>query len=190
MTIENIKELMDGVDIAALLPDLERLMALLGPVARFSGLIGPVILLFLGLYFFLLAPKEANYTTGYRCLWGMGSEQVWQFTQKLAGIVWGALGLGLTVLMFFLSAGFAGKEVMDTISTGFTCILWQIGLTVASCLAINIVAMVRYNRKGEPRSAKNLEKTLRGAHTALLFFSYFFTGRALSLASRATDTVS
>ena len=157
MTIENIKQLMDGLDIAALLPDIMEIMNGIALLTQIALFLAPLILLGLGLYYFLLSPKEANFTTGYRCYYGMGSEEAWRFTQRLAGIVWGALGLVLTVLMFFLSAGFAGKEVMDTISTGFTCILWQIGLTVASCLAINTVAMVRYNRKGEPRSAKNLE---------------------------------
>ena len=155
--IESIKEIMDGFDPAALLPDLSGLSGSLETICRVAVMIGPIVLLIMGLAYLLLAPKEANYHFGYRCYFGMGSEEAWRFTQRLAGIVWGALGLVLTVLMFFLSAGFAGKEVMDTISTGFTCILWQIGLTVASCLAINTVAMVRYNRKGEPRSAKNLE---------------------------------
>ena len=156
-SFEDIKTIMDNFDPAALLPDLSTLAGKVELITRIAVMIGPIVLLIMGLAYLLLAPKEANYHFGYRCYFGMGSEEAWRFTQRLAGIVWGALGLVLTVLMFFLSAGFAGKEVMDTISTGFTCILWQIGLTVASCLAINTVAMVRYNRKGEPRNAKNLE---------------------------------
>ena len=156
-SFEDIKVLMDNFDPASLLPDLSSMTGIVATVTRLAVLAGPIVLLIMGLLYFFAAPKEANYRFGYRCYFGMGSEEAWRFTQRLAGIVWGALGLVLTVLMFFLSAGFAGKEVMDTISTGFTCILWQIGLTVASCLAINIVAMVRYNRKGEPRSAKNQE---------------------------------
>ena len=156
-SIDSIKELMDGFDPASLLPELDTVFGKVELVCRVIVMIGPALLLLLGLVYLFLTPREANHYIGYRCYFGMGSEEAWRFTQRLAGIVWGALGLVLTVLMFFLSAGFAGKEVMDTISTGFTCILWQIGLTVASCLAINIVAMVRYNRKGEPRSAKNQE---------------------------------
>ena len=151
MTIENIKELMDGVDIAALLPDLESLMALLGPVARFSVLIGPVILLFLGLYFFLLSPKEANYTTGYRCLWGMGSEQVWQFTQKLAGAVWMALGLALLIAMAIVSRDFAELATMDLLWAAIRCLAWQAGMILAGCLGIHLTVFIRYDHKGNRR---------------------------------------
>ena len=79
MTIENIKQLMDGLDIAALLPDIMDIMNGIALLAQIALFLAPLILLGLGLYYFLLSPKEANFTTGYRCYYGMGSEEAWRF---------------------------------------------------------------------------------------------------------------
>ena len=99
MTIDDFKALMDGFDPASLLPELDTLIGKLALVARIAVLIGPVMLLVMGLLYFFASPKEANYHFGYRCYYGMGSVQAWQFTQHLAGIVWGALGLILGIVM-------------------------------------------------------------------------------------------
>ena len=151
MTIENIKELMDGVDIATLLPDLEMLMGYIGPLARLAVLLGPVILLFLGLYFFLRSPQEANYTLGYRCLWGMGSEQAWQFTQKLAGGVFMVLGMVLLIAMFRASSGFAELPVMDLMWEAIRCLAWQAGSILAGGLGVHLIVFMRYDFKGNRR---------------------------------------
>ena len=156
-SFEDIKTIMDNFDPASLLPDLSTLAGKVAFITRIAVMVGPIVLLVMGLAYLLLAPKEANYHFGYRCYFGMGSVEAWRFTQRLAGIVWGALGLVLTVIMFFLTAGFAGKEVMDIIGSGFTCILWEIGLTLVSCLAINTAAMIKFNRNGEYRRLKNGE---------------------------------
>ena len=67
MTIENIKQLMDGLDIAALLPDIMDIINGIALLAQIALFLAPLILLGLGLYYVLLSPKEANFTTGYRC---------------------------------------------------------------------------------------------------------------------------
>ena len=110
-----------------------------------------VLLLLAGLAYLFIAPKEANYHFGYRCFFGMGSEEAWQFTQRLAGIVWAALGLVLTVVMLFITGGFGSRDVMEVIGTGVKCLLWEAGLTALSCLAINVTVAVRYDRRGNRR---------------------------------------
>ena len=151
MTIENIKELMDGVDIAALLPDLEKLVAALPSIMRFLVLLGPVVLLFLGLHYFLLAPKEANYTTGYRFHWGMASPDSWRFMQQVAGAAWTLLGLGLLIAMAISSAGFGQLETMDLLWTVVKNLALQAGLTLVSCLLIDVIVVLRYDYKGRRR---------------------------------------
>lgn len=150
-SFEDIKTLMDNFDPATLLPDLSTLAGKVELITRIAVLIGPIVLLVMGLMYLLLSPKEANYYFGYRCYFGMGSVEAWRFTQRLAGIVWGVLGLALTGIMFLLTSGLAGKEVMDIISSGVTWILWEIGLALVSCLVINLIVMLRFNRKGELR---------------------------------------
>ena len=152
MTIENIKQLMDNLDIAALLPDIMSVMNGLVFLAQIALLATPLAMLGLGMYYFLIAPKEANYTAGYRCYWGMGSEEAWRFTQKLAGMVWAGLGLILSVVMLLISSTFGKMETIDLLWRAVSCVLWEAGLALAAFLTVNTVVALRYNGKGELRN--------------------------------------
>ncbi len=151
-SFEDIKVLMDNFDPAALLPDLTTMAGTVATATRLAVLVGPIVLLVMGILYFFASPKEANYHFGYRCYFGMGSEEAWRFTQRFAGIVWMALGGVLTVVMLLVSGGYGSKEIPEIISSGLTSLLWEIGLTAVSCLAINITAMVLYDRKGMRRN--------------------------------------
>ena len=148
---DSIKEIMDGFDPQTLLPEMNSIFDKLELVCRIAVMIGPVVLLVLGLAYLFLAPKEANYYFGYRCYFGMGSVNAWRFTQRIAGMVLLALGLVLTVVMFFMAMSFSGMEIMDMVWKAFRCVLWQAGLTILATLAINGLAMFWFNRKGELR---------------------------------------
>ena len=148
---EDIKVLMDNFDPASLLPDLSSVVGIVEFVTRIAVLAGPIVLLVMGILYFFVSPKEANYHFGYRCFFGMGSEEAWRFTQRLAGIVWGALGLVLTILMVIITGSFPGQPIMDTISTGVTCLIWEIVLAALSCLGINVIVMLLYNARGDRR---------------------------------------
>ena len=113
-----------------------------------------VILLILGLCYLFLSPKEANYYFGYRCYFGMGSVRAWRFTQRLAGLVLGGLGLILTVVMLVISGSFASMEVTDMVWKALDCLIWQVILTLLGTLAINITAAARFDRRGEYRKKK------------------------------------
>lgn len=147
----SIKEMMDAFDPAALLPDLGGFGDLVARIAGFAVLAGPVVLLVMGLAYLFLAPKEANYRFGYRCYHGMGSVQAWRFTQRLAGIIWSGLGLILTVVMWFISAGFAGSGALEIVDAAVTCLIWEILLAIISCLVINGLVMLFFNSKGALR---------------------------------------
>ncbi len=151
-SFEDIKVLMDNFDPASLLPDLTSVVGTVETLTRLAVVAGPIVLLVLGLLYMFLSPKEANYHFGYRCFFGMGSEEAWRFTQRFAGIVWAALGLILTIIMTVITGGFDGKAVMDIVSAGLTCLLWEIILTAISCLAINLVVAFRFDRNGLPRN--------------------------------------
>ena len=151
LNIESIKSLLDGFDPATILPDLSKVFDSLAPLCRFAVMVGPVVLLLLGLSYLFLSPKEANHYLGYRCYFGMGSVEAWRFTQRLGGMVWAGLGLVLTIVMTIVSLGFSGKEIMDIISSGVTCLVWEVVLVGLSCLGINILVAKRYDRNGELR---------------------------------------
>ena len=151
-SFEDIKVLMDNFDPASLLPDLSSMTGIVATVTRLAVLAGPIVLLIMGLLYFFAAPKEANYRFGYRCYFGMGSEEAWRFTQRIAGILWAALGLVLSLLMLFITGGYGSKEIVDVIGSGLKCLIWEVVLTALSCLAINAAVMLRYDRKGLRRS--------------------------------------
>ena len=151
-SFEDIKILMDNFDPASLLPDLSSMTGIVATVTRLAVLAGPIVLLIMGLLYFFAAPKEANYRFGYRCYFGMGSEEAWRFTQRVAGILWAALGLVLSLLILFITGGYGSKEIVDVISSGLKCLIWEVVLTALSCLAINAAVMLRYDRKGLRRS--------------------------------------
>jgi hypothetical protein len=152
--IASIKELMDGFDPAALLPELDQVFSTAATVCRVAVLVGPVLLLALGLAYLFLSPKEANYYFGYRCYYGMGSVQAWRFTQRLAGIVLGGLGLVLTGVMLVVSGGFGGMDTMDMAWRALGCVFWEAVLTVAAVLAINGTAALTFDFRGEYRNRR------------------------------------
>lgn len=151
MNIDDLKSLMDGFDPAALLPEIDTVLGKIELLTRIAVMAGPVILLILGLLYLFLSPKEANYRFGYRCYFGMGSVNAWRFTQRIAGLIWSALGLVLTVVILLVCSSFRGKEAVQMLSTALTCLAWQAGLALVSSLAINILAAVFFDSKGQRR---------------------------------------
>ena len=154
LDIESIKEIMDAFDPATLLPDLSGLFGSLETVCRWAVMIGPLVLLVLGLAYLFLSPKEANYYFGYRTYFGMGSVHAWRFTQRLAGIVLGGLGLLLTVIMLVISGGFGGMEVMDMVWKAVDCLVWEAVLALLANIAIGATAALKFDRNGEYRKTK------------------------------------
>ena len=151
MNIDDLKGLMDDFDPAALLPEMDSLLEGISLVARVAVLVGPVLLLAAGLAYLLLAPKEANYTFGYRCAFGMGSVEAWRFTQRLAGIVWSVLGLVLSIVMRAKTGNFIDLEISQMLWQAVKCLIWETGIVAVSCLVINTVVMARFTYSGEYR---------------------------------------
>ena len=154
MNIENFKSLMDGFDPASLLPELDSVFSRFVPAARIVVMLGPAVLLLMALIYLVAVPKEANYYLGYRCYYGMGSVEAWQFTQRLAGIVFGALGLVLGIIMWLISNSFAELEMMDLLWKTVYCLGGEAVAVAVACLSINTVAAVRFDSRGDLRKNK------------------------------------
>lgn len=151
MNIENIKDMMDGMDLGALFPPIHSILDLVPVLVRLSLLAGPFVLLGLGLYYFLGAPKEANYRSGYRCHWGMGSVEAWAFTQKLAGSVFSLVGLALVIAMAILAASLAQRSLMDQLLQSLVYLAVQAGVILVLRLGVNLTVALRYDAKGNRR---------------------------------------
>ena len=143
MDFENIKELLDSFDPASLLPEMGTVLEFISKAMGILVLVGPLVL--------LIAPREANHSFGYRCFFGMGSVEAWQYTQRMAGLIWTVLGLVLTVAALITRGGFPEMDVQQVINKALSCLLWQAGLTAASCIAINTLAAVNFTADGDFR---------------------------------------
>ena len=154
ITKESIKELMDGFDPAAILPDLSEVFASLAPVCRIAVMIGPIVLLLMGLAYLFFSPKEANYYFGYRCYYGMGSVYAWRFTQRFAGVVLGVTGLVMSIVMFTISAKFSAMDVTAMVWQALSCLVWQAVIALLAHASIHLTAAYHFDRKGRFRRRK------------------------------------
>ncbi len=151
--IENIKEIMDGLDLATLFPKLQSVLDWAAAFARTAILVGPVIMLIFGLIYLFAAPREANYQAGYRCRWGMGSVRAWQFMQRLAGFVWIGLGGILTIVMLVLWVLYAKLPLDVLLQKCALCLVWQVALMVLAVLGINVTMFLLYDLEGNRRGS-------------------------------------
>ena len=121
MDLDALKEIFEGFDIAAFLPQLDSLMGWVETLLRLCVMAGPLILLGFGLLYLLAPPKEANYSLGYRFWWSMASLDAWQFTHRLVGCVWTPLGLLLAVFYGMRRSKQFGLKEDDIIQLGQKC---------------------------------------------------------------------
>ena len=153
-TIAKLVDLINNFDPVSYLPDITSILGWADLFARICVMASPVIMLICGLRYLLLPPREANHEAGYRFYFGMGSVKAWRFTQKLAGIVWSAVGLILSVTMFLITGAFGQLDLMEMVDKAVLCILWEIGLILSSYIVINLTLIIRYNRHGNLRWGK------------------------------------
>ena len=154
MTKEDLTSLLEGADLSKLLPELDGIVDKMVPIMKVALLAGPVIFLILGLLYLFATPKEANYKFGYRCYFGMGSVHAWRYTQRLAGIVFAGVGLILSLVMFFITAGFGELDTMDMLWKALKCGIWEAVIIAVSSVTINLVVMFYFDGKGNIRRRK------------------------------------
>ena len=153
MNLDSIKSLLDMENLPQL-PDPSALMAHLETVVRVLVAAGPVVMIILGLLYIFAAPGEANHHFGYRCYFGMGSEQAWRFTQRFAGIVWTVLGAAMSVAVTVVVRQFARQDTLEMLTAAAKCVLWEALVLVVATVLIRTVVAIRYDRHGERRGRK------------------------------------
>lgn len=151
MGFDSVTKLLDDFDISKLLPDLGTMLGKVDMVLRIVVLLAPLVIMALGLLYFLTPPKEANHSFGYRFYWGMSSVECWRFTQKLAGIVWSVLGFVMLLVMALLCSSFSGMEAMPMVERAAKYVFWELIIIAVSCIAIDITVMVLFDSKGSRR---------------------------------------
>lgn len=155
MNLDALKSLLEDFDLSKVLPSLDTITGWMELAARIIVVAGPLTLLGFGLLYLLSPPKEANYSLGFRCWWGMASLESWQFTQKVAGIGWSIAGLILTLVMALKATGFREMEVMDMLASTIPCLLWELGTVLVLNLIINIIVIIFFDHSGFRRDFHN-----------------------------------
>ena len=151
---ETITQIFEKIDLAKLVPPMDTLLDKLQFAAKIAVLAGPLVMLFLGLWYFLAPPKEANHYAGFRTWFGMGSVEAWRMTQKIAGITWGVCGLVLSVVMWLISRGFATMDVMQVATKALICVIWQVVVAFITYVLICFTVTILYTGKGDFRWKK------------------------------------
>lgn len=150
-----ISSLLDGLDnVGNLVPELETLLGGIEMWISIFLLIGPICMLILGLVYLFLPPKEANHHIGYRTYFGMGSIEAWKHTQKIAGIIYGALGLVLTVVMGIICLTLGGKDGMQIAITAIKCLFVEVGCILLVYLGLWVYTAIVFDRHGNRRREK------------------------------------
>ena len=148
--MELISKLFD-MDLSKLVPDLPVFLGFIHTLLVLAVLIGPILLVVLGvLYLFKPAP-EANYKYGFRTYFGMGSIEAWQFSQKIAGLIFGALGALLLIIMFIVVLTFAKKDLLQIADTAIVCLIWEAALALAARVAISVLCWKYFDKDGNRR---------------------------------------
>ena len=137
----------------AIIPKLDALLQDMRFWIGFAMLIGPIILILLGVFYVFLAPKEANHRLGYRTYFGMGSVTAWRFTQRLAGYVWGGLGIVLGIVAL-IAVCCLSKVPAEAMNTALWIMITEASSAILAFLGIEITVLVRYDMNGNLRARK------------------------------------
>ena len=152
--LEKVTSIFAALENGPASPDTGALIEKSTAIAKVLVIAGPVIMLILGLLYLFAAPREANHHFGYRCYFGMGSEQAWRFTQRIAGYTWIVLGSIMTVAMLIVTGRFPGQDVLEMLTTAATCVVVEALVLLTATIIIRIIVAARYDRHGERRVRK------------------------------------
>ena len=78
----------------------------------------------------------------------MGRVEAWTSPKRIAGMVWSALGAALTIIMAIVCAFFRGMEPMNMAWAAGICVIVELVLVAAACIAINVVVMRKFDKDG------------------------------------------
>ena len=156
--MEKITEILDKLDLAKFVPELDKLMDLVLKCARISVRIGPMCIILLGIIYLFLHPNEANHKAGYRTFFGMGSVYAWRFTQRVSGFIMLITGLFLNGTAKKAAEGFNMTDPSAIFDEVFAIVITQIKCVVVIFVFMLLLTTVMFNRKGFCRF-KALENT-------------------------------
>ena len=141
------------MNLGALLPSIGFVVVMLRLLAGALVLAGPLAMLGFGLLYTYKPPKEANYSLGYRCWWGMASLDSWTYTQKIAGEIFTVLGAALSAVMLIVGIVLLFLDMMAVMITAVICLGVELLVLAGACIVINVLVIRKFDRDGYARGA-------------------------------------
>lgn len=148
--MELISNLFD-MDLSKLVPDLPVFLGFVHTLLVLAVLIGPILLVVLGAFYLFKPAPEANFKYGFRTYFGMGSIEAWQFSQRIAGLIFGGLGALLLIIMFIVVLTFIGKDLFRIAGTAIVCLIIQAVLALAARVTISVLCWKYFDKDGNRR---------------------------------------
>lgn len=149
--IDQVVALVDEFNLASVFPAMDTVIGWVTLLAWLCALAAPVTMLILGLRYRYAPPEKANYKSGYRFFYGMGSPEAWKYTQQLAGVVWTLLGGGMAAIMLLLCLFFGLMNPITMVSVVLWSVAIQLVLIIASCVVINKKVADRFDKDGNAK---------------------------------------
>lgn len=155
-----INKLLD-LDFGALLPAAETLLFLAQLGISLAVIAGPLVMVVLGLLYLFRPTKEANYKFGFRTYFGMGSEEAWRFTQKMAGLLFSVVGGVLLLIMLVIATNFIKQDLFAAAGTALVCLCWQLGVVLVIWFTVALLAGIYFDKDGGRRRAPSTRRVRR-----------------------------
>jgi uncharacterized membrane protein len=149
--MDKIMSLLKEFDIASMLPEIGSFMGQLKGWLIFALLVGPVLMAAMGAVHFFFPPKEANHHLGYRSYWSMGSVQVWQYAQRLSGMIFMIGGGGFAVVMLIICLFFGLMQPSTMVITSLVCVIIEALAAIAAVVVIEVMLRKYYDIHGNKK---------------------------------------
>ena len=146
--MEAITSLFSDFDFAALLPPLDSYLGQLAFWTRLVLLAGPLVLLGVGLLYFFRPSPTPDSRIGWRSYLSTGSVAVWQFAQRIAGMVYIGLGGALSVIFLILSLFFGLMDPVGMVTTALVCISLFAVLVLGAQVLLHMWILRYYDKEG------------------------------------------
>jgi len=165
--MELISKIFD-LDFGALIPEMPVFLRMMRTLMALSMVAGPITMMIQAAFYLFKPAPEANFKRGYRTYYGMGSTEAWIFSQKIAGLAFGGLGVLLLLAMFIVILCFRGKTLMWVAITAMICLIIQVVLIGGVRIAVAVLCGKYFDKDGQRRRpAPQLQKrTPRSKHPA------------------------
>lgn len=112
-------------------------------------LLVPCMMIGFGKLFLNKAPKNINYTFGYRTTMSMKNQDTWQFAHKYCGRLWFIGGLILLPVSIIPLLCVLGREIESIAAVGTVMCFAQIVPVVSSIISTEIALKRAFDKNGQ-----------------------------------------